>query len=249
MTLPVADTQVRFYRSSNPDAADLTDDEVRDLVRARMEKTRQIREQRQEDDARQMIAESNTQHLERRPRKYRNAVADHPDVIRWVDGYTKAMPTSKYKRIIEQPHFNSLFLYGNPGTGKTHQALGIPAAVAQRGYPASYKFLRVVDYLDKQQNAPFDTKEELYEQARDTRLLILDDLLAGTEYKRSLSDLYRLLDARFTDERPTVITCNVSGEALKEAVGDRLFDRLREDADGVKMTGNSRRSFRPVSSG
>lgn len=212
----------------------------------RIEQSRVGRDERLNNEAAEMIAEANVRHLESRPRKYRTAVANNPEVVRWVEGYINAMPKTAFKQITQQPHFNSLFLYGNPGTGKTHQALGIPAVIAQRGYPASYLFLRVVDYLDRQQNAPFETKEDLYEQALNARLLILDDLLAGADHKRSLSDLYRLLDARFTDERPTIITCNVSGPALVEALGDRITDRLREDAVSVKMTGESRRKFRAV---
>lgn len=246
MTILVGNGHIRHYRDTHPEAADLTDNEVRERVRANTGRMRETRENRRDEEARQMIDEANKRHLERRPRKYRNAIADHPEVVRWVDGYIDALPKPKTKQITEVPHFNSLFLYGNPGTGKTHQALGIPALLAQRGYPAGFMFMRIVDYLDRQQNAPFEMKEELYEQARNTRLLILDDLLAGAEHKRSLSDLYRLLDARFTDERPTVITCNVSGRALAEAVGERLTDRLREDAVTVKMVGESRRAFRAV---
>lgn len=198
-----------------------------------------------DDELGDVIADLNARYLERRPRKYRNAVADHPEVVAWVDRYIANLPRGA-RRVTERPHANSLFVYGGPGSGKTHELLGIPALLAQRREPAAFTYLRAVDYLDDQQNAGFDEKTRLFEAARDSRLLLLDDLFAGGDHRRSSSDLYRLLDARFADERPTVMACNLAGEPLKEALGPRLTDRLREDAVMVKMDQKSRREFRPV---
>jgi DNA replication protein DnaC len=199
------------------------------------------------EDLRDLVAERNETYMSRRPRKYRAAIADHPGVLGWIDSYVAALPpASSTRRITERPHANSLFLYGGPGSGKTHQALGIPAKLAEMGVPANFTYMRSVDYFDDQQNAPFELKTELFEKARDSRLLILDDLFAGGDHKRSASDLYRLLDARFADERPTVLVSNLDGQPLKDALGPRLSDRLREDAVTVKMDTRSRREFRPV---
>lgn len=198
-----------------------------------------------EDELVSVVTEMNARYLEKRPRKYRDAVADHHAVVAWVDRYIDGLPPGG-RRVTERPHANSLFLYGGPGAGKTHQMLGVPALLAQRGAPAAFTYLRAVDYLDDQQNAPFAEKTKLFEAARDSRLLLLDDLFAGGDHRRSGSDLYRLLDARFADERPTVLACNLAGEPLKDALGPRLTDRLREDAVMVKLDLKSRREFRPV---
>jgi DNA replication protein DnaC len=205
-----------------------------------------IAEHEGSDELAESISRLNAAFLAKRPRKYRAAVADHPEVLAWIDGYEAALPASNFGRLTQRPHFNSLFLYGGFGTGKTHSALGIPAVLADRGIPANFSYVRAVDYLDDQMNAPFAEKAQLFERARDSRLLILDDLFAGGEHRRSASDLFKLLDARFSDERPTVVCCNLDGAELREAMGGRLLDRLREDAASVKMDSASRRQFRPV---
>ncbi|MGA6164291.1 DnaA ATPase domain-containing protein [Amycolatopsis magusensis] len=248
MSPDIRQAQIARYRELHPEAADKPDEEVLQLLAEFQRRTRQQREAEQEGQQREIVVERNARFLARRPRKYRQAMADHPDVVAWVEGYVAALPPTSFLRITERPHFNSLFLYGTAGTGKTWQALGIPALLAEKNVPADYSYIRAVDYLDRQQNSTFETKEALFEEARDARLLILDDLLAGGDHKRSVSDLYRLLDARFIDERPTIMTCNVSGPDLVKALGERIVDRLREDAKSVKMVGDSRRKFRPIAS-
>lgn len=193
-----------------------------------------------------LIAEQNAVFLDRRPRKYRAAVADDPGVVAWIDQYEANLPGDPRRRLTQRPHANSLFVFGGPGSGKTHQALGVPATLAQRGVPVRFSFVRAVDYLDAQQNAGFAEKESRFADARDSRLLILDDLFSGADHRRSASDLYRLLDARFSAEHPTILTCNLAGDALREALGPRLADRLREDCVMVKIDNPSRREFRPV---
>ncbi|MEC3974752.1 ATP-binding protein [Amycolatopsis sp. H20-H5] len=240
---------IAYYRSVHPEAAPLTDVEVAVLVEAdRLRADQEMQDRLIEDDKRRRRG-ANQEFLDRRPRKYRHAVADHPEVLKWVDGYIAAVanqPVDTGWSGPSRPAYNALFIYGGPGTGKTYNALGVPAVLANEGVSAAHTYLRAVDYLDQQMNASFDEKEKLFVQARDSRLLILDDLLAGGEHKRSASDLYRLLDARFMDERPTILISNLAGKALQDAMGERLTDRLREDAVTVKMDGDSRRKFRSI---
>jgi DNA replication protein DnaC len=224
--------------------SNLTDEQVLELIQAddaarkadflAREREIRLRERR----------ERNAKELDRRPRMYRDAIADHPGVVAWVDGLCELIPD-----VGDRPcrlRGNACFLYGGVGTGKTFQALGIPALLAARDQPAAFSFLRAVDYLDGQMNADFADKEALYRQTFGAELLILDDLFAGGDHRRSGSDLYRLLDARFADERPTILTTNLAGKALTDAMGERLMDRLRESAVSVKLDGASRREFRPI---
>lgn len=224
--------------------SNLTDEQVLELIQAddaarkadflAREREIRLRERR----------ERNVKELDRRPRMYRNAIADNPGAVAWVDALCELIPD-----VGDRPcrlRGNSLFLFGGTGTGKTYQALGIPALLDARDQPASFAFVRCVDYLDQQQNADFSDKERLYREAFGAELLILDDLFAGGDHRRSGSDLYRLLDARFADERPTVMTTNLAGKPLTDAMGPRLTDRLRESAVSVKLDGASRRQFRPV---
>lgn len=189
------------------------------------------------------IAGRNRRTLQALPRRFRDATADNPDVARWADTYAAAVGDDLRQRLNTRPHCPGLFIYGPVGIGKTWQAVGLINTLAERDFPVNgFEVVRAVDFIEGQVSAPFDEKRRLFAEAVDARVLVLDDLCAGGEHRKSAaSDLFRLLDARFADERPTIITSNVSGQQLAAEIGERLVDRLRESTIGVRMQGQSRR--------
>lgn len=77
--------------------------------------------------------------------------------------------------------------------------------------------------------------------------LVIDDL--GTEYQdqkaRYQATLSELLETRFANERPTLITTNLGPDDFKARYGDRLSSRIREDGVFIICGGNDlRRSNR-----
>lgn len=243
-----AEREVALWRTRNAEAASaMTDLEIFDLL-AREAADRQTRMEL--DDQRRALVdqrERNAKHLATVPRMYRDAVADHPKMLEWIDSLVElAGFPATLNRSIHRQHGNSVMLFGPTGIGKTWQALGVPAAMAARDASADHLFLRAVDYLDGMQNGSFAEKERTYERAFAAQLLILDDLFAGGDHRRSQSDLYRLLDARFLDERPTILTTNLVGKTLSDALGERLTDRLKQSVVFVRLDGESRRAFRAV---
>lgn len=246
------EVQRNTYVRKHPEASGRPFDEIDALIDEEIKQAKRANDERRWQEQIRDLRERNNDRLNARPRMYRSATADHPDVLKWVDTYCDLFPRGNgdpWSMLTTRARGNGLFLYGGAGTGKTYQMLGIPAVVAARDLPAGFVFLRAVDYLDGQMNADFQDKERLYKEALDAQLLLLDDLFAGGDHKRSASDLYRLLDARFIDERPTVMTCNLAGKALQNAMGERLMDRLRESVVYVKLDGESRRKFRLVRHG
>jgi len=75
------------------------------------------------------------------------------------------------------------------------------------------------------------------------RHLVIDDL--GTEYADAkgffLSNLDGLIDARYADDLPTIITTNVAAEEFKQRYGDRIADRIRHTRGWVEIGGTSLR--------
>jgi DNA replication protein DnaC len=75
------------------------------------------------------------------------------------------------------------------------------------------------------------------------RHLVIDDL--GTEYADAkgffLSNLDGLIDARYADELPTVITTNVAADEFKARYGARIADRIRGAGAWVEVGGTSLR--------
>lgn len=119
---------------------------------------------------------------------------------------------------------------GNPGTGKTHLACAIAFGVIHAGYSAKYvTVMRAVRRLRDTWNpgAEQTTEEVLAELTRPT-LLILDEVGAqsGTESERLI--LFDIINARYEQLLPTILVSNFGNDHVREFVGDRAFDRIRE---------------------
>ena len=61
-------------------------------------------------------------------------------------------------------------------------------------------------------------------------MLVLDEIGVGHGSNAEHVQLFEVLDLRYKLERPTVLLSNLTTTALKAALGDRVYDRLREGA-------------------
>lgn len=109
-------------------------------------------------------------------------------------------------------------LVGRPGNGKTHLAI---AAMRQYGFMRSMLW-KVPELLDWMKTMVFDKGFSIEEITRPYReqdiLLVLDDLGVENQTDWAHEQLYRILDARYENKLPTIITSN--------QVPDRLDARL-----------------------
>ena len=119
-----------------------------------------------------------------------------------------------------------LVLTGPSGCGKTHLAAAIAHRAIEADHPAV--FLVVPDLLDHLR-ATFSPEHEatydlLFEQVRDTPLLVLDDLGAHSSTPWAQEKLFQILNHRHNLELPTVVVLSVPPEALDERLRTRLSD-------------------------
>jgi DNA replication protein DnaC len=119
-----------------------------------------------------------------------------------------------------------LVLSGVSGCGKTHLAAAIANRRLDKGAPAL--FVVVPDLLDHlraafgpQSDVDYD---DLFEAVRASPLLILDDLGTQSNTPWAQEKLFQLINARYNERRPTVITTNVPPEHLDERLRMRLTD-------------------------
>jgi len=117
-------------------------------------------------------------------------------------------------------------LSGPSGCGKTHLAAAIANERLSQGYPAFY--VTTPDLLDHLRSAyspdsemPYD---EFFNQVRNARLLVLDDLGAQTSTSWAKEKLDQLLTHRFNSELPTVIVTSTPIDQLDERLQTRLTD-------------------------
>ncbi|NLT27781.1 MAG: ATP-binding protein [Dehalococcoidales bacterium] len=120
-----------------------------------------------------------------------------------------------------------LIYIGPSGCGKTHIAAAIANERISNGFPVF--FITAADLLDHLRSA-FNPESEvtydrLFEQDRNAPLLILDDLSAHSDKSWAKEKLDQLLNYRFNNELPSVITTTPPIQQL----GDRLVNRITDE--------------------
>jgi DNA replication protein DnaC len=118
-----------------------------------------------------------------------------------------------------------LLIQGRYGCGKTHLAAAIANECAAKGIPTL--FLTVPDLLDALRftyDAQDVSFEERFDQIRTAPLLILDDFgtQSATEWARE--KLFQILNFRYINQLPMVITTNLDLEEIDGRIRSRLSD-------------------------
>lgn len=124
---------------------------------------------------------------------------------------------------------------GGVGTGKTHLAAGIGLRVLQQGRSVLYStVLRAVRRVkDTWSRGAGETEGAAIAAFVAPDLLLLDEVGVqfGSETERLI--LFDVLNERYEQRRPTLLLSNLDVEGLRGFLGERVFDRLREDGGEV----------------
>lgn len=137
----------------------------------------------------------------------------------------------------------NLVLLGDVGVGKTHAAFAALRLVNRAYYKP--KFYPVTELLDALR--PGGERVD-FDRLVQADYLALDDLGADRVTEWSAERLYTLVNRRWLDGRPIIATSNLSVSngrgPLVDAVGERLYSRLVDDAVVVQVAGEDRRRQR-----
>ena len=138
----------------------------------------------------------------------------------------------------------NVILIGQPGTGKTHLAIGLGMKALQAG--RTVRFTTIQDLAAELKAALADeTIEDVIDAFVAPDLVILDEL-GFTPLDRLLADaFYRIVASRY-ERRSTVITSNKSfeswGDDFPDAViASAVLDRLVHHAHLIPIVGDSYR--------
>ena len=117
------------------------------------------------------------------------------------------------------------FLSGSYGCGKTHLAAAIANYVVSLGVPTL--FLTVPDLLDWLRFSYDSTDanfEQRFDEIRNIRLLVLDDL--GTQNTTAWANekLYQIINYRYNNKFPMVVTSNQNLDEIDGRIRSRLQD-------------------------
>lgn len=145
-----------------------------------------------------------------------------------------------------------LIFEGTYGTGKTHLAVAIANDLMKRNIPVICKTYIDISADVKRAYDESETSEKpVIDLYKDVRLLIIDDLGKEQCTSWSVSLLYDILNSRYEDMLPTIITTNYNEDMLIKRLtpkgGDSsniraMISRFRECTNVVTMAWEDYRS-------
>ena len=142
-----------------------------------------------------------------------------------------------------------LWLLGPPGCGKSHlgaaMTLHLIDTLATPAYMLSAReIVRLLRSTWSKENPPqtrgFETdgghyvppqvltEDMVIENLGSAALLVIDEVVVNFGSESELVQLFDVLDLRYRNELPTVLLSNSQTSEIKQALGDRIYDRLRE---------------------
>jgi DNA replication protein DnaC len=143
----------------------------------------------------------------------------------------------------QKPH--SLLIHGPAGRGKTHFTYCL-VREAIRLYGLHQvrwtKSKALDDHILKTFNQYGDTAYTIRSYS-EAGILFIDDFGVDRSSERTERDYYELIDSRWENMQPTIITTNLTPELLEEKYGSRIFSRLKDSKwirfEGVDLRGGN----------
>jgi len=203
------------------------------------------------------------------PKRY-----EHCELTEFDTGYEGAHP-SQEKALLEARAFvdqyplerSGLLLIGPIGVGKTHVAVGIMKELILKKNVAClfYDYRELLKQIQNSYNDSVKATElEVLRPVFDTEVLVLDELGAVKPTEWVWDTVSLILNARYNDNRTTIITTNFEnrppgaavvgprGAAREETLGDRIGERMRsrlhEMCRVIRLDGQDfRQKFRSAS--
>jgi DNA replication protein DnaC len=162
----------------------------------------------------------------------------HCTLENWTPGDEKETEALKAIRDFIQTRRGFLVMLGSIGTGKSHLAVAAcrffrnPLFVKQSSLLLELRR----SYRDREAPNPIPRC-----QAAD--LLALDEMGLSAGGRDELPMLHEILDHRYQEFLPTILTGNVTREDLRAVLGERLTDRVKQSAFRIiEFAGDSHRA-------
>ncbi len=123
----------------------------------------------------------------------------------------------------------NVILAGNSGNGKTHLSVATAKTAINGGHTAL--FTTVGEMIDKINEAGWN-KATAIDNYTVPDLLILDEV-TYTLNSEEQKNLFKVINKRYEQVRSTIIQTNLPMPDLKNVLGERIIDRLRENGGVV----------------
>lgn len=138
-----------------------------------------------------------------------------------------------------------LVFFGRSGTGKTHLAISLLRHCQMAGLSGFY--VRAIDLMNRLRqtqgaSATYQDRQVI-ENLSKVDVLIIDDVgkSMGTDFERAA--MFNILDLRWGELLPTVMTSNLELEALRDLLTPAGFDRLTDaGSNAIELDWESERT-------
>jgi len=147
-----------------------------------------------------------------------------------------------------------LYLWGASGCGKSHAAYAI-ARYIDEVKDAQVMVFKSADILEMMKqdmdikNSDKETNGDLYfgesnflKGIKDYKgILVIDDLGVTKETEWEIQTFYQIIDRKYEDMIPTIITSNLGLDEISKKMGDRIASRIAGMCQVFEMTGKDKR--------
>lgn len=151
---------------------------------------------------------------------------------RLTNAKTKAMQYVEHFTETEHDRYNSIMFCGQVGSGKTHLGIAICGALMNSGVAVIYMAYRNAVTKIKQVMTDEPEYNRVLRPYMQTRVLYIDDLLKGRVTESDVNILYEIVNYRYMNNLPMIISTEKSIEGLlefDEAIGSRLIGMCRRN--------------------
>lgn len=150
------------------------------------------------------------------------------------------------KRYVDQKVYDTekcgLIICGGYGTGKTHLAASIANSMIDKGVPVLFDTYG--GHLEKLK-AEFNSNStpKYLNLMRSVDMLILDDVGKEKQTEWSQSMMFDILNHRYENMKPTIITSNFNSHELERYFGEACYSRLIETCHAFVTQGKDYRQL------
>ncbi|MCW5319650.1 DNA replication protein DnaC [Verminephrobacter aporrectodeae subsp. tuberculatae] len=124
---------------------------------------------------------------------------------------------------------------GNVGTGKGHLAMSVAKHVMEQGHSVFFATAREIVLMLRarwdDRTAPGEL--EVLRMLTSVSLLVIDEIGVQFNTDAERDQLFGVIDGRYRDLMPTILTTNLNRKLLLGAIGERSYSRLREEGNWV----------------
>ena len=131
----------------------------------------------------------------------------------------------------------SIIMMGKTGLGKTHLSLSIAKEVITGGFGVIYTPAQKLVSALEREHFSFSGSDAAIRKYTDCDLLIIDDLGAEFPSQFTTAAIGNLINERLYENRPTIISTNLSVKELNERYSERTASRILGEYKRLQFIG------------